>query len=248
VKSPSWLLFLWILASLLQIALCVFIVKRKLLKTWPTLFTACAVEVIASCILKSVEHRYKLYFHVYWIYVAVQALLRLCVIGDLIRAIPKFRFMPGDIRKTTLILACIAAALAICFAPHHETDAILRDTVLWLNYCVYAAWGSIIVVLLAGLAASGFGMTLTGARIASGFILLILSSMAASLAYVEAGHYPAHARITIRLTANGVDSCVVAAVTAYWIYSLLERNTESALSAAEQLEVDKAFASISPRR
>lgn len=189
------------------------LILRRRVGKWPFLFTALVVEMATdlACMVLIHHGTYQAYFYTYWISQGLQSILRLWVIGDIIRSFPGIDIVTS---KIYIFVGTAGATMAIASATYcYQTTAspahsMLR-TVLLMNRCSNIAWASFIIAVLGSIKLFNLGWDAFGAGIANGYFLRVCAGMIV-------GELIALKSIKMRLFANGIDSIASIAVFIFW--------------------------------
>jgi hypothetical protein len=193
------------------------LVKRRLVKDWPALFSAVCLELGTNAFLlawMAGHGRYKVYFYAYWWSAALQALCRLAIIADIIHSFPGLTFPKSKVYLFLGTAGAVMLALSIykCFG-HKYLFTNWRDFATLLNHCVYVAWATFGVMVLIMFKAVNLGWHPLAARLTVGLFARTCGLVLISQLYL---HKP-----SIRAVANGLDSLCSIAVFLFWILLLL---------------------------
>jgi hypothetical protein len=223
------------------VAVIFAIIWKRQLAAWPSLFAAISLELstdVSCMILMHLPGHYSAYFFTYWISAAVQSLLRLWMIADIMRSFPGLDFIPAKLYLFFGIAGATMAATSAAYCWHihsgsipnlptfrHVQDfyspaciKILRhaapDIATLINRCVSIAWASFTIVMLLSIKLLRFGWSETGARIANGvFVRLCFGLVIAEMIAVK--------DVKIATLANGLDSLVSIGVFCCWAHAII---------------------------
>lgn len=189
------------------------LVWRRHIKRWPFLFTALTAELLADVagMLLIGHGTYHAYFYTYWTAQGVQSLLRLFVIGDIIRSFPGIDILTP---KIYIFVGTAGATMAIasaayCFHASSSTAHSMLASALLMNRCSNIAWVSFIIAALGSIKLLNLGWDPFGARVANAYFLRVCAGMVV-------GELIAQRSIKMRLFANGLDSFVSIAAFSFW--------------------------------
>lgn len=227
---PSWLFYLWLVSAIANMALAVTITRLHLQRAWISLLLAAVCEVVAFAELQ--KQPYPRYYAIFTWHVAAQALFRLTVLGDILRALPGGSLMPSWLKASITTLA-IAAAAGVCLVMLHGNsggDAYLNLKLLDATGKV--AWAAMTMFLLYGVAFSGFNFTETGVRIATAYIVRILIGMGTAAVYLR------HASFATMFRLSGIDTAAGLWFALYCTYAMVLNDDTSKLTADQASEVD----------
>ena len=223
MTSNWWMTLLEVLELLSPALVLLVIARRNLMAVWPSLTTALSFELISNvvlCTLLHQQHFYRPYFYCFWISSGVQAVLRLWITADIVRAIPGIGFFT---RSTYVVIGCIGLVMAVASAAMTWHDPVTQSrivgTVLLLNRAVNIAWIAFFVSVLAALKLLHIGWNPVGARITGGLVLRIGASALAAEFYT-------HPSRPLRLWGNAVESVATIVVLVFWAMSLRSLRSE----------------------
>lgn len=215
----NWWFSLLTCAELMALAAVVFLMvwKRQLAK-WPSLFTALSIELLTDLCCMALMSRpghYRAYFYTYWPSIALQAVIRLWVIGDVIRAFPGIDILSS---RVYLFVGVAGATMASCAAYfcYHTSGAPahgLQNMALLLNRCVNIAWATFLVAVLGSIKLFNLGWDRYAATISNGFFMRICAGLIV-------GELMSINSITMRIFANSLDSACSIAVFSFWICAI----------------------------
>jgi hypothetical protein len=222
---PNWWLSLltW-LEVLGQLSVLISLLRSGAMKRWPSIFTVCALNLVAYPVLLSLTgkgHSYNTYFICYWALSAIQAALRLWIMADIVRSIPGISLVPA---KSGLFFALLGIVLAIGTWATTFKDGIAADrtAAILFDRCVNIALLTLMLAILAGIKTHRFGWERRSAYIAWGAFAHLVDKVAYSCVLSFGSH-------TWRIRANGLDSICYISVLIFWSYCfyLLSRNDRS---------------------
>lgn len=213
--------------------------NKSLVARWPALFTSLALELAADLMLGFLMYMhfpYATYFYVFWITSGIQSVVRLWIIGDIMRSFPGIDFLPGYVYQFVGIAgAVMAAASAIyCYHASPSLGEELMGAVLILNRCICVAWLSFAVVVLASIKLINLGWSPNGARLGSGVFLRICAGAIAS-------DLLAQSSLGLRMAADGFQSVCSIAVFISWIYYIHHNHQNHAEGCVVQLVAENHF-------
>jgi hypothetical protein len=233
VHSNWWLSILSLLeAAAPAVALAILLVRR-LAPLWPSLTAALAFEVLVDVslyVLLHVPHHYATYFYLFWIASGVQAILRLWITADIVRAIPGIGFFP---RTAYLFVGVLGVVMAVAAAAYTWQDPVsIKEhvvfSILLLNRAVNIAWVAFFLTMLALLKLLRIGWNPLGACVTTGVVLRICASAVAAEMYTRPSH-------SIRLVANTLESIGTILVLGFWAYAFSAASSYT----AEDLPVEE---------
>jgi hypothetical protein len=236
VESNWWFSALTLLEVLAPIVALTVLLRRKLAPLWPSLTAALAVEVLVDIslyVLFRIPHLYGAYFYLFWIASGVQAILRLWITADIVRAIPGIGFFP---RTAYLFVGVLGVVMGIGAAVYTWQDPVsLKDhivfSVLLFNRAVNIAWVAFFLTMLAMLKLLRIGWNPLGACVTTGVVLRICGSALAAELYTRPSQ-------SIRLFANGMDSIATIAVLSFWAYAFSSASSYTAEDLPETEDSD----------
>ncbi len=212
-----WLSVLTHLEVVALVAALTILFPRRLAPLWPSLTAALGAEVLVDVslyVLLHVPHQYATYFYLFWIASGLQAILRLWITADIVRAIPGIGFFP---RTAYLFVGVLGFVMAVAAAAYTWKDPVsikehLVFSILLFNRAVNIAWVAFFLTMLALLKLLRIGWNPLGACVTTGVVLRICASAVAAELYTR----PSHA---IRLFANTVESIATILILSFWAYA-----------------------------
>lgn len=222
---PNWWLSLLTWFEVLgQFSVLACLLRSGSLRRWPSIFTVCALNLVAYPFLLSLTgkgHSYNTYFICYWSLAAIQAALRIWIMADIVRSIPGSPLIPA---KSGLFFALLGIFLAAGTWGATFKDGIAADrtAAILFDRCVNIALLTLMLVLLAGIKSHRFGWDRRSACIAWGSLAHLIDKVAYSCVL----SFGSHAWV---IRANGLDSICYITVLAFWSYCfyLLSQNDRS---------------------
>lgn len=206
---------------------CVFlfalVVRNGSYRRWPFLFSLAAFEaVIRSYLLtlNTIDH-YTVYFYTYWAAEAVQGLLILGLIFDIIRRIPGIKYAPSHLAAGFVALAG-AISGGCAWLAHSGGSHTFHITmmVLSMDRCIVVTWGAFALSLFWSIGFCGFGWTATLIRMASNLLIFIL---VCGISIYAMSAWPQYA--------YQIDKFTSLCITGVWIFwsgiIYLEKETEA---------------------
>jgi hypothetical protein len=218
MQSNWWLNLLSPLEIIALAAVLFAILQRRILSRWPSLFTALLLEMTTDFVLGFLIQNgghYKIYFYGFWITTGIQAILRLWIIGDIVRSFPGIGFLP---RSAYLFVGTAGAVMALasavyCYQGSARLDQDIVSTTVLLNRCVNIAWLTFAVVMMGSIKRMNLGWSPQGAGMASGIILRICTTAVASELLSRPEKW-------LRLAADGLQSVCSIAIFVFWVYTI----------------------------
>ncbi len=246
MQSNWWLNLLSGLEIAILAAVAALMLARKLTARWRSLFCYVLVQLAMRLFLVYYlfypKGHYRIYFWIYWDSTALLALLRLGMIGDIVRSFPGLDFLPNAVYWFITITGMTMAIASGTFCYHHSAafhEA--QDTVVMLNNCVFIAWTTFLVSFLASIRLFNFGWSPQGACIAFGVFLhmsagmivayLLMFKQRIDIPLVTGPFLPQSnivVQIKIRLLANLMDSCSIV-VFCSWVLFVFRHSLQQVI-------------------
>jgi hypothetical protein len=191
---------------------------RRQAHRWPALFSALVLELSTDVVLLWLIHHpghYTPYFYIFWISSGLQAILRIWIIGDIVKSFPSIDFLPYSVYFFVGVAGVVmaAASATYCFQGSSQLPQDLVGSVVLMNRCVNIAWISFTAVILCSIKFLNLGWSQQGARITTGVVLRLCS-----IALVS--ELLTHPSPRLRSAANGFDSICSIAVCFFWVYCI----------------------------
>ncbi len=231
-----WLSALTLLEVLAPMVALAVLLARRLAPLWPSLTLALAVEVLVDVslyVLLHVPHQYATYYSLFWIASSIQAILRLWITADIVRAIPGIGFFPRTAYLFVGVLGLVMAVAAAAYTwqdPVSVKDHLVFSTLLF-NRAVNIAWVAFFLTMLALLKLLRIGWNPLGACVTTGVVLRICACAIAAELYTRPSH-------TIRLFANGLESVITIAVLGFWAYAFSASSSHAVQALPEDEDSD----------
>jgi hypothetical protein len=233
----------WLLSALEPIELGSLVVAiiallwMRLAFKWPFLLAALVSELMVDAILAWFLHRkapYATYFYVYWLgLIALQALIRLGIITDIVRSFPAIGILPETAYWFVGIAGAtmaVASALYCFFGSPHSATALsmhIKDSAVLFARCVSVAWLTFFVVMLASIKLVNLGWSPIGAGICNG--------VTARVCYATLyGELMMSKSPRVRLLGNEFESLCTIAVLLFWAYQFVRNSDPRATDVAAE--------------
>ena len=215
--SEWWLSTLTLLEVVAPIVALLVLLTRRLAPLWPSLTAALACEVLVDIslyVLLHVPHQYATYFYLFWIASGIQAVLRLWITADIVRAIPGIGFFP---RTAYLFVGVLGLVMAVAAAAYTWQDPVgfknhLVFSILLFNRAVNIAWVAFFLTMLALLKLLRIGWNPLGACVTTGVVLRICASAIAAELYTRPSR-------PVRTFANALESITTIVILSFWAYA-----------------------------
>jgi hypothetical protein len=170
---------LWILGFVSHVLVAAVMLKRKLYKRWPSLFSLAVFEILLTLALFTLKlsNQYPAYFYTYWAGAILRVFVGLWLVFDIATAIPGIRYAPKPLAAGFLSLSLTIAAGCAWMASSGGAHTFhLTMMALSLDRCLSVIWGAFAISLFAAIGFCGLGWTPTLLRMASSLLVLILIS------------------------------------------------------------------------
>ena len=232
-----WISALTLLEMIAPIVALSVLLLRRLAPLWPSLTAALAVEVLVDVllfVLLHVPHQYTTYYCVFWIASGIQAILRLWITADIVRAIPGINFFP---RTAYLFVGVLGLVMGVGAAAYTWQDpvSIKEHVTFWMllfNRAVNIAWVAFFITILAVLKLLRIGWNPLGACVTTGVVLRICASALAAELYTRPSY-------GVRLFANMVESVATIAVLSFWAYAFSSVSSYSVADVAVEEDTEE---------
>jgi hypothetical protein len=127
---PVFYYYLWIAPHVLQIVLAVLMIRKSLVREFPTFFAYVVFEILQFVTLASMAtlHTYDGYAYVWYAGETVSAALRFAVIREIFTKVfenySPLKQLGNQIFRWATVLLVIAAVLVVAYTPGNEMDRV----------------------------------------------------------------------------------------------------------------------------
>lgn len=156
-----------------EVAILATLILRRSWGTWRSIGMYCVCDLGFDIALVCNHSKYSRYFYLYWGALAVNALIRLWILYDVLDSFPGVKFIRSELRWLVAVIGTVMA-VGSYYVAFHDTRIFSKElqiAALNLDKCVSVLWGAFYLAALVGIVIFHLGWSRRGAYIANGLLL-----------------------------------------------------------------------------
>lgn len=162
-----------LIGTVIEVAILATLVLRRSLGMWRSIAMYCICDIGFDIAIAYNRSIYQRFFYLYWGTLAVNAIMRLWILYDVLDSFPGVEFIRSELRWLVTVIGTVMAAGSYYVAFHHTRifSKELQIAALNLDKCVSILWGAFFLAALVGIVVFHLGWSRRGAYIANGLTL-----------------------------------------------------------------------------
>jgi len=180
---------LWI-GTVVEVSILATLVLRRSWGIWRSIGMYCICDLAFDIAIAFNHSIYKRYFFLYWGALAVNAIMRLWILYDVLDSFPGVAFIRSELRWLVGVIGTVIAAGSY-YVAFHDTRIFAKElqiAALNLDKCVSVLWGAFYLAALVGIVVFHLGWSRRGAYIANGLLLATAANVVVATLFSGNSH------------------------------------------------------------